>query len=35
MNVYQTGKLIHEKERGGIERVSNREVDTRKTERWR
>jgi len=31
--VYQTGKLIHEKRRGGDERVPNSEVDTRKGER--
>jgi len=30
MNVYQIGKLIHEKCDGGDERLSNREVDTRK-----
>ncbi len=32
MNVYQTGQLIHEKRSGGDERVSNKEVDTRKKE---
>jgi len=29
--VYQIAKLIHEKRRDGVDRVSNSEVDTRKT----